>query len=421
MKKIDAKNKVLFKNTVMLYILQFSTYFFSFITVPYQTRVLGPVVYGVLGVAVATMAYFQLFMDFGFLLSATEDISLNRDDRVFVSKKLTSVAIIKTAFAIISVLIVLALTVFVEPFSNYKSLYLIYVLAYIANSFLPDYFFRGIEKMSAVTVRTVAVKFFSCVMTFVFLRSEEDYLVVPILLLIGNVGAVIWAYFYIYKTLKYDFQKVTFKEIISDLKRSAMFFLSRIATTVYSATNTIIMGFVDTTGVFTGYYTSADKIVSTAKSAMSPVADSLYPYMIKNRNFSMIKKVLLLLEPVIILGCVVVGILAKPICVFVFGAEFEGVANVLRAFIPAIAVLLPSYILGFPTLGAMGISKHANYSIFFGMTVHIIGLVVLALTQNITAVTLAGMTSISEICIMLYRLTMVLKNRKIFKEASPDA
>ena len=54
----------------MLYILQFSTYFLSLVTVPYQTRVLGPVVYGYVGVALAVMAYFQLFMDFGFLLSA---------------------------------------------------------------------------------------------------------------------------------------------------------------------------------------------------------------------------------------------------------------------------------------------------------------------------------------------------------------
>ena len=174
MKRIDDKDKVLFKNTIMLYILQFSSYLFSFITVPYQTRVLGPVVYGVLGVAAATMAYFQLFMDFGFMLSATEDISLNREDKVFVSKKLTSIAMIKVCFATISVLIIFALTLFIEPFSKYKSLYIVYVLAFVMQSFLPDYFFRGIEKMSAVTLRTVAVKFFCCVMTFVFLRTEED-------------------------------------------------------------------------------------------------------------------------------------------------------------------------------------------------------------------------------------------------------
>ena len=94
-KNIDAKSKVLMKNTVMLYLLQFSTYLFSFLTVPYQSRILGPEIYGILGVAGAVMIYFQLFMDFGFLLSATEDISKNRDDKQYICRKITSIAIIK--------------------------------------------------------------------------------------------------------------------------------------------------------------------------------------------------------------------------------------------------------------------------------------------------------------------------------------
>lgn len=418
MKQIDKNKKRLFKNTAMLYVLQFSTYFLSFLSLPYQTRVLGPAMYGVVGVAVATMAYFQLFMDFGFLLSATEDISLNRNDRVFVSKKLTSVAVIKMVFFVFSISLVLIFTIFLKPFSEYKALYILYVLAYGVNSFLPDYFFRGIEKMTSITFRTVAVKLFSTILTFVFLQTKEDYLAIPVLMLIGNVGAVIWAYFYIYKTLKYPFEKVTISEVLFDFKRSASFFLARIASTVYSATNAVIIGYVDTTGVATGYFTSADKVMTIAKSTIAPISDSLYPYMVKNRNFSMIKKIFLFIEPVILVGCIVVWVFAEPICVIAFGEEFAGTAPVLRGFIPAIAVLLPSYILGFPTLGAMKLAKYANYSIFFGTTIHIIGLCILFVTSNIDGVTLAFLTSLSETAIMLFRLFAVIKNRKVFQEVS---
>ena len=37
--------------------------FFSFITVPYQTRVMGNEIYGKIGIATALMMYFQLFLD----------------------------------------------------------------------------------------------------------------------------------------------------------------------------------------------------------------------------------------------------------------------------------------------------------------------------------------------------------------------
>ena len=120
LKNIESKNKILIKNTVMLYILQFSTYLFSFITVPYQTRVLGPEIYGVLGFATAVMAYFQLFMDFGFILSATEDISKNRDDHNYICKRLTSITILKTIFAVFSILLMSILIFTIPKFTVHK-------------------------------------------------------------------------------------------------------------------------------------------------------------------------------------------------------------------------------------------------------------------------------------------------------------
>ena len=416
LKNIESKNLILIKNTVMLYILQFSSYLFSFITVPYQTRVLGPEIYGVLGFATAIMVYFQLFMDFGFLMSATEDISKNREDKEYVCKKLTSITIIKFIFGIFSLLIMTVLIFAVPKFSAHKTLYIIYLLAYAVNSFLPDYVYRGIENMTAVTIRTVAVKFLFCVMTFIFLQRKEDYLVVPILLLVGNVIAVLFAYSHLFKTFKYHFSKVSAKQVFADFKRSSIFFYSRIASTVYSATNTVILGFVDTAGLITGYYSSADKIVTTAKNGMSPISDSLYPYMVKNRDFGPAKKILTVIMIPIILGCIGVGIFAEPLCIFAFGKEFADTANILRAFLPTIAVILPSYIFGFPMMGALGISKYANYSVFVATGVHICGIAILALTGNITGITLAGMTSISEWTIFLYRAIVIYKHRHLMKK-----
>ncbi len=414
LKNMQSKNKALLTNTIMLYILQFSSYFFSFITVPYQTRILGPEIYGLLGVAAAVMLYFQLFLDFGFLLSATADISQNRDNKDYVCKKLTSIAIIKAILGVISLIILTVLVFTVPKFSGQKAVYFIYFFAYAINSFLPDYVYRGIEKMTAVTVRTVAIKAFFCIMTFIFLRQSSDYLIVPILLLIGNTLSVIFSYIHLFTTFKLHFSKVNFKEIFSDFKNSSVFFYSRIASTVYTATNTVILGFVDKSGIMTGYFTSADKIVTTAKNGFSPISDSLYPYMVKNKDFGPIKKILTVIMIPIVLGCVIVGIFSEPLCIFAFGKDFAGTASILRAFLPVVVSTLPNYIFGFPVLTALNSAKHANYSIFVGTAIHIVGVVVLAITGKITGVTLAGMTSISEWSILIYRILIIyrLTNRK---------
>ncbi len=405
----------LLKNTVMLYLLQFSSYLFSFITVPYQTRVLGPELFGVLGFAGAVMLYFQLFMDFGFLLSATEDVSKHREEPDYVCRKITTVAAIKAAFALISCAVMAGLCLFVGKFSDNVVLYFVYLAAFAVNSFLPDYIYRGLEQMTAVTVRTVLIRLFTCVMTFVFLRQPADYLLVPLLLLIGNTAAVLAAYADLFRRLGYRFVAVSLHEIRQDLKRSSVFFYSRIATTVYSATNTVVLGMVDKVGIITGCYTSADKVVTLSKNGLSPISDSLYPYMVKHRDFKLVKRLLAVFLPLIVLGCGVVWVFAEELCIFAFGEEFAASANILRAFLPVIALTLPNYIFGFPVLGAMGLSRYANYSIFAGSGVHLVGLALLLATGQVNGVTLASMTALSESVILAFRLVCVYRFRTKMK------
>lgn len=91
-----SKGHRLAQNTVFLYLMTFSTYALNLLTIPYLTRVLGPTVYGNIGLAVGYMLYIQIILDFGFILSATQLISENRDDNHFASMIITSVTLIKT-------------------------------------------------------------------------------------------------------------------------------------------------------------------------------------------------------------------------------------------------------------------------------------------------------------------------------------
>ena len=107
--KMNSKKGILLKNTIMLYILQFSTYLLSFIVVPYETRVLGPEFYGKLGVAMSIMVYFQLIIDFGFIWSATEDVSRNRDDKDYLRRIFSAVTLSKLVLTAISFVVLLVL------------------------------------------------------------------------------------------------------------------------------------------------------------------------------------------------------------------------------------------------------------------------------------------------------------------------
>ena len=405
--QMRGKRGVLLKNTMMLYILQFSTYFFGFIVVPYETRVLGPEIYGMVGAAAAAMVYFQNVIDFGFILSGTEDAALHREDKQYLSRLFTSVTLAKLALAVLCAAVLMVLCQCIAVWGNHTGFYFLYFFSVFLASLLPDYLYRGLEQMEVITVRTVCIKAFFTVMIFVLLRNDTQYYLIPLLNIIGNAVAFLGVYVHLKRKMGIRFCAVGPRAVWHVLRRSLPFFSSRIATTVYTATNTVVLNIISGTGAVTGYYTSADKLITTAKSGMSPISDSMYPYMVKNRDFRLVKKTLKLLMPLILVGYIVVGIFAEPLCVLFFGAEYAESAQVLRVMLPVVVVILPSYILGFPTLSPMGLAKHANYSTIVGSVFYVGAMVALFATGHVTMVTLGLLTSATEILIFLYRFIVV--------------
>lgn len=404
----------LVENTIMLYILQFSTMFLGIISRGIQTRVLSDKsVYGTLVVAQSVMTYFQLFLDFGFILSATAKVSKHRNDREYLNRILTCVVAIKLCFTVISVII---LSVFFSTNSNDFFIYFIFLVSTVFNALLPDYMYRGLERMSAITIRTVSVKLFATLMIAVFMRSNEDAYMVPLFTAIGNMGALVFVYFHLFRKVGVHFTKITGKDVFAELKESAAFFVSRIASTVYGAANTQVLALVDPTKTLSSIYSSAEMISSTSKSAMSPISDSLYPHMMRNRNFGLIKKALLIFMPLILVCCAILFFFAEPICVLVFGNGYADSAVALRALLPSIIFTFPNYILGFPTLSAMGLAKYVNLTTIIGTVFHVLGLALLFITQSLTMVTLCLLTGCTELLILLCRILIIWKNRRLMRQ-----
>lgn len=408
-KKINS----LWTNTIMLYLLTFSNYFFSFITVPYQTRVFGAEIYGNLGFATSVMTYFQLVFDFGFLLSATEQVTRNKNDKKELSKIVICVFICKIALILVSAVVLAVVCIKIERFREDSLLFVLYFLSTAIYAFIPDFLYRGLENMKAITVRTVLVKLLFTVMIFAFLRDASQYYLVPVLNIFGNTCAVLGVMWHLKNKIGLSIVKVSFKEIRETFVTSSTFFYSRIASTVYSTTNTFILGILyGSSSKTVGYYTSADKLITTGKQAITPITDSLYPYMIRRRDFKLIKKLLLIGMPVLTFGCIIVAVFAEPICGILFGEEFTQAGTILRLLCPVVWCAFPGMMFGFPVLSPMGLAKWANISNIFGAVVQIILLVTLYVGNILNVYTICIATCITEILTLSFRLTVVWKNRR---------
>lgn len=411
-KKAPASSRGnLLKNTVMLTVLQLSTYILALVAVPYETRVLGPEAYGILGVASAVMVYFSLVMDFGFLLCATADVADAKDRTSELRRILSSVTAAKLLLAVLSAAFLLILTFVIPAWKSKADLLFLFFLSAALSALLPDYMYRGLEDMTAVTLRTVAIRAFFTAAIFVFLRSPDDIYIIPILNIIGNGVAVLFSYVDLCRRFDVRFARIGIGSVLDAVRRSSVFFFSRIASTAYTSLNTVILDMIAAGGAVTGFYTSADKLITTGKNLLSPISDSLYPYMTRNRDYKLVKRILLISTPAIFAFCAVFFIWAEPLCRLILGAEYGPAGNVLRAMLPVGVITLPSYILGFPTLTAMGLRKYANYSVIFGSILHVVNLFILFITDNVSMISLAALVSVAELSILLFRVAVIIKHR----------
>jgi len=204
-------------------------------------------------------------------------------------------------------------------------------------------------------------------------------------------------------------------------RKSIPFFVSRITATFYQALNVLILGKTYGASPVVGYYSSSDKLISLAKTGSSPIADSLYPYMIRHRDFKLIKKLLIIAMPPITVAVILIAIYAEPLCILLFGGEYAAAGPLLRLLLPIAWVILPSYIIAFPVLSPMGLSKYANMSNVFGMCVQLFGLFVLHFAFELNVFTLCALTSITEVAVFLFRLVTILLNRNRLKAATSTA
>ena len=298
--KTQKEYNRLFKNFLSLSVLQAANYIFPLIIFPYLVRVLGVEKFGLISFAQAFIMYFNVLVDYGFNLSATREISINRDNKEKVSEIFSSVMFIKFGLIMISLIL---LTIIVFSFEKFRVEWLIYYLTFgivIGQAMFPVWLFQGLEEMRYITYVNVIAKGIFTLAVFVFVRNMSDYYKVPLLNSIGFITAGIISLVMVRKKFFIVFHKVDFEKIKYCFISSFHLFLSLASIPLFNQFNTFVLG-VFTDNKIVGYYTIADKTVGLLIAAQSPLSNVIFPYVSNNIKTNFLKtmrflKKLMLLE-----------------------------------------------------------------------------------------------------------------------------
>jgi len=399
-------------NTVMQYFMTFTQIVFPLITFPYLTRVLKPEMYGVVTFLTATISYFQIFIDFGFNLSVTKKIAERQNDYIYIGNILSNTLFAKLFLFIVSIVVYSILIPFIDIMRENILLCYLYILNVFVMIFLPDYLFRGIEQMQIITVRYVISKTISIMLIFTLVKNDKDVIYIPIIDIVGSLFAVILTWSQI-KKLNIAVKFLNLRNSLIEIKDAAIYFLSTFASIVFGATNTFILGIVAKTSIDIAFWGMSYKLISSAQSLYSPIVNSLYPRIAANKNFKIVKKVLIILMPLIIITSLLVYKFSDIVILIFAGEDYIEATPIFRALIPVLIFSFPAMVLGFPVLGNIGKAKETTFSTIISALFHIVGLFILALTRKFSILSVAILRSITELVLLLSRLFILFYNKNI--------
>jgi polysaccharide transporter, PST family len=362
---IEYKN--VFTNFSFLSLLQIGGYVLPLITLPYLATVLTSDGFGLIMFAQAFIQYFIVITDYGFNYSASRDIALCSEDPAKVSEIFYSVYFLKTMLLLLS-LAILVITIFsFKKFDSYRMVYVITFGSVIGNVLCPTWFFLGLEKMKYITFVTLAAKLISTICVFTFVNQPEHFVRVPI---INTISSVIPAFFvltYVRKVFPITFTTPPANAIITHLKSGWYIFLSSISSSLYSFSNTFIIGILFN-NAYAGYYAFAEKIIRAATSMIVPLNNAVYPFMsLKMKNapleaIRIFKKILILLVLLTFAGSLLI-FFGSDLIRFL-NPEFIPSIIILKLLSPLLLIVGVSNFIGFQVLYTNSLEKKFLISVF---------------------------------------------------------
>lgn len=264
------------KNIISLYLLQISYYVLPLITVPYLVRVLGPEKFGLVAFGQSLVTFFVLFVNYGFDLTATREISVKRKSNKEVSSISCSVWTAKALLCCIGLSVFFLLILFVPKINQNSLLLLILFGIPLGNMLFPNWLFLGLERMKAISVINISMRSVTTAGVFILIRNPDDYLLYAGILSFQWVFAGILGFVFAVLRLKIRISIPKPREIFHVLSKGWTLFLSNLAQSIYYSGNSFILGML-TNYTVVGYYSAAEKITLSLLGLFRPVAMAVYP------------------------------------------------------------------------------------------------------------------------------------------------
>lgn len=259
------------KNYIYNIIYQILTLIVPLITTPYVSRIFSVNNIGIYSYTYSIVSFFVILAELGSAVYARREIAYCQDNREKRSIVFWEIFIFRTLTTIFCIVLYLIYAINTDSI-KIAVIQMIYIIAVM---FDVTWFFQGMEDFKTVVTRNSIIKILTTVFIFVFVNTDNDFLIyilgLALLPLLGNI--VTWT-----SLIKY-IKKVSLKKLkpFRHFKGTFGLFIPTIAAQVYLLLDKTMLGFFSEDNVENAYYEQAQKIIRICWTFLTTFAAVMAP------------------------------------------------------------------------------------------------------------------------------------------------
>lgn len=354
---------------------------------------------------------FQVVVEYGFMITATAQIAASRTEPDVVGRVVATTMLAKFGLVLVTA-VAFACTAFVVPMVRDHLLVVsLFLISAVTTAIIPDFYFRGVERMRSIALRAVGSKILALVLILILVRGDEHLALVPASLAAGNLLASALGFVAIRRDgVRLPSPRI--RDALTSLRAGAAFFGSRVAASVNQAAGVFVLGLVYApASAAMAQFAGASRIASAGELAVIPISDSIYPHMVRTRDYRLFWRVYLGGLALWFLGCFGVFLWAEDICAIILGEPFAPAGELLRILAVGVFIAYSSNLFGYAALTPLGLARHANYALFVGAGVTLCSYSALSIMGVVQPATVCTVVVVSQAAIFLYRFGVFLVHR----------
>lgn len=390
------------RNVLALYASRAAIVLVPLITIPILARVLQPDALAVMFIAQALGMWSAMIIEYGFQLSATRDISRQRDHPDKVAEIVNDVIAAQCLLVAATAVLAFGATMAIPALRADPALGLLAWLIGVGAGLMPRWYFVGKERMRLLVALEVASRMVVLALIVLLIDGPEDVWLVLAIYAFPPLAATAAAFVKLYSEVVWHRPRLGAG--VGALRTGVNMFLYVASDSLFVTANTFLLGiFAPLRQV--SFFRAVERFTTAGLGLLDPILEAVFPYQSKliTEDRDQAKKVVRLALAVVgggaLVGGLLLALLAPWIIAILLGPGYEGAVPVMRILAISVPITAIGNVLGYHWMLPMGLDRSFLIVLIFAGVVNVS--VVAMVAGPFGAVGVAGSVVLAETLIVV--------------------